>query len=174
MRSEEIRRIALIGMPGSGKSTLAALLATRLNHPLLDTDRVFEHTGGTPIRALFAAGQESVFRAWESQWLQQLATLPACVIATGGGMPCQPGAMAQLRAHTLTLWLRVSPTLLWERLSGLNHPIAQGRTYAEFLALAASREPFYAQAHGQLNAERPPEVLLEEVCLRLEALNSCG
>ena len=37
----EVRRIAVVGCSGSGKSTLAAVLAARLELPLLATDAVF-------------------------------------------------------------------------------------------------------------------------------------
>jgi shikimate kinase len=154
-------------MPGSGKSTIGAQLAAQLGLPLLDSDRCFEHAEHRSIRAVFAAREEVLFRAWEMEWLRALPQQPACVIATGGGMVCQPGALALLMSNCLTIWLNADPQLLWHRLQNSDHPMIQGRTQAEFIRLAESRALFYAQAHHQIAADDSPDQVLIRVCQHL-------
>jgi shikimate kinase len=151
------RHIALIGLPSSGKSTLGMRLAQALNRPWLDSDQCFETQNNEKIAAVFAAGQEARFRKWESNWLNTLAQLPAAVISTGGGLPCQTGAMDLLKAHCLTVYLKADLTQIWERLQRLQHPMIQNRNQTEFEVLAKGRLPIYAQADWVISTQDSAE-----------------
>lgn len=152
--------IALIGLPCSGKSTLGRLLAQSLNQPWRDSDLCFEAETGESIAKLFAAGEEPRFRQWERQWLAGLADLPPSVISTGGGLPCQPGALDQLKKSAFTIYLEVDLNLIKSRLRASQHPLLLSRSPAEFEALVESRLLIYAQADYTLKALGTPEQLL--------------
>ncbi|PIQ27982.1 hypothetical protein COW36_03265 [bacterium (Candidatus Blackallbacteria) CG17_big_fil_post_rev_8_21_14_2_50_48_46] len=165
----KILRLALIGLPGSGKSTLGQLLSRALALPLIDSDTCFEKESGRQIAEVFAQGEEPLFRAWERAWLSQLHALPACIISTGGGMPCQAQAMEALKAHCLTIWLQCPTDQIWERLKSLSHPMIRSRNRKAFEDLALQREPFYRQAHWHINAQSTPEELSKHILERLQA-----
>ncbi|MCX6512424.1 MAG: dephospho-CoA kinase, partial [Actinobacteria bacterium] len=59
-------RIALIGMMGSGKSTVAAVLAERLDWPLVDLDAVLEAKSEMSVSEIFTSQGEPAFRALEA------------------------------------------------------------------------------------------------------------
>lgn len=155
--------IALIGLPTSGKSTLGQKLAQALERPWLDSDQCFESESGEKIADLFARGEEARFRQWERNWLAGLAQLPPAVISTGGGLPCQPGALALLKASALTVYLQVDLALLKPRLEAVQHPLLLSRSPAEFAALVESRLPIYAQADQTLQAHGSPQDLLQDL-----------
>ncbi|MBT9547932.1 MAG: shikimate kinase [Candidatus Sericytochromatia bacterium] len=155
------RHIALIGLPSSGKSTLGKCLAEALNRPWLDSDHCFEAESGEKISDLFACGKEPRFRQWEQQWLAGLADLPPSVISTGGGLPCQPGALDQLKKFAYTIYLEVDLKLIKSRLRASQHPLLLSRSPAEFEALVQMRLPIYAQADYTLKAQGTPEELLK-------------
>ena len=79
------RSIVLTGMPGSGKSTLGALLAERLDRPLIDTDAEIIKRAEMPITEIFRTKGETAFRDLESAVIRDLSLRGGAVIATGGG-----------------------------------------------------------------------------------------
>jgi shikimate kinase len=153
--------IAFIGLPCSGKSTLGQMLAQALDRPWCDSDRCFETETGESIAKLFATGEEPRFRQWERHWLAQLTDLPPSVISTGGGLPCQPGALALLKANAFSIYLEVDLTLIQSRLIAAHHPLLLSRSPAEFETLVHTRLPIYAQADFTLKAQGTPEALLK-------------
>ena len=78
-------RLVLVGLPGSGKSTVGRQLARRLGLSFQDSDHVIEQQIGCSIRDFFARMGEEAFRDLEQAVIDDLMTLPPCVIATGGG-----------------------------------------------------------------------------------------
>ena len=72
-------------MPGSGKSTLGALLAERLDRPLIDTDAEIIKRAGMPITEIFRTRGETAFRDLESAVIRDVSLRGGAVIATGGG-----------------------------------------------------------------------------------------
>jgi shikimate kinase len=155
------RHIALIGLPSSGKSTLGKRLAEALKRPWLDSDHCFEAESGEKIAELFVRGEEARFRQWEQNWLEGLSLQPVAVISTGGGLPCQPGALERLKNAAFTIYLEVDLNLIKSRLRASQHPLLLSRSPAEFEALVESRLLIYAQADYTLKALGTPEQLLE-------------
>lgn len=153
--------IALIGLPTSGKSTLGQFLAQALDRPWIDSDRCFEAETGEKIARLFTCGEEPRFRQWEQLWLKRLDQYPPSVISTGGGLPCQPGALELLKTCAFTIYLQVDLEVLRDRLLAAQHPLLLSRSPAEFAALVQTRLPIYAQADYSLLAEGRPEDLLQ-------------
>ncbi len=156
IETRPIHNLALIGFMGAGKSSVGHAVADRLRFDFLDTDELIESQAGKSIAELFAEAGEPAFRERERQVVQQLSQRTRTVIATGGGLPASAQNLADLRAHSLVVYLWASPEMLWERVRFQAHrpllhdpdPLARIRT------LLTARDPFYRQADVLVNTER--------------------
>jgi shikimate kinase len=149
----EHRRAFLLGLPGAGKSTLGRAAAEMLRLPFADLDEAVAEAAGKSVAQIFLEEGEASFRTQERRALESLlARMPHGLIALGGGTPCQPGAMAYLNAHGLTVFLDVPAQIVAERLLPVRglRPLLAAVPPEGMLAyvedLAARRRPFYAQA----------------------------
>ena len=150
-----IRNIALTGFMGVGKSSVGRALADVLHYEFIDTDEVIESNAGKSISRIFVEDGEPMFRALESQIVQQLTTRDRVVISTGGGLAVNPNNLASLKSHALVVCLWASPEAIWERVRHQSHrPILQTTDPpARIRELLAQREPFYKQADVLVNTE---------------------
>ncbi|HHL4077801.1 shikimate kinase [Burkholderia sp. A2] len=82
---ESGRRFCLVGLMGTGKTTVGRHLAERLSIDFVDADALLEARLGYPIRECFARDGEQVFRARESEVIEEIAGRPDVVLSTGGG-----------------------------------------------------------------------------------------
>jgi len=145
-------RIFLIGFMGSGKSTLGAKLARRIGYQYMDMDQLIEETAEMSIPSIFNEHGEEVFRKWEHDILQELCLREKLVIATGGGAPCHSQMMDLMNTHGTTIYIKLSPEALRDRLirSRTERPLIKGKSEAELLefisTLLKKRVPFYKQA----------------------------
>lgn len=136
------KNIILIGMMGSGKTTVGRLLARSLDRELVDTDALIEQREGRSIPDIFAAEGEAYFRALELALCQELSARSGLIIACGGGLPTQDGAIAALKKNGLVFWLDRDPGETYYGLDISGRPLAQaGRE--DFLARYAVRSPIY-------------------------------
>ena len=136
------KNIVLIGMMGSGKTTVGALLAKRLCRPFVDTDALIEEREGRSIPDIFAQNGEDAFRALELKLSQELSGREGLVIACGGGLPMQEGAIAALKQNGLVFWLDRDPVETYDSLNISDRPLAQaGRE--DFIKRYQSRAPVY-------------------------------
>ena len=144
--------VILIGFMGTGKSTVGRLLARRLGRCFVEVDEVITAREGRSIPAIFRQDGEARFRHLEGEALEALAIKSGDVIATGGGLPCQEGRMARLRALGTVIWLKgdVQVALERARRSGAR-PMLTGRSPDELEALYRRREPYYREAHVTLD-----------------------
>lgn len=155
-------RIFLIGFMGSGKSYTGKRLAARLGYPFYDLDALIEQETGRSIPEIFAEAGEEGFRQMERQVLQKTEAFERAVISCGGGTPCFFDNMPWMNARGVTVWLRPSLQVLYQRLRRKPHkrPLLAGLTSAQdwmqFLeAKLAERLPYYGQA--QLTYEQTDE-----------------
>lgn len=76
------------------------------------------------------------------------------VIATGGGLVCQPGMMELLKKHALVVCLWASPETIWERVMHQTHrPLLQvPDPRAEIARLLAARDGHYRQSDVLVNS----------------------
>ena len=145
-------RIFLIGFMGSGKSTLGAQLARRLDYQFMDMDQLIEETSELSVPEIFHEHGEAVFRKWEHDILLELCRRDKLVVSTGGGAPCHSRNMDLMNAHGCTIYLKLAPKALQDRLmrSSTERPLIKGKTETELLAfitkLLEKREKFYKQA----------------------------
>lgn len=147
-----MRTIVLIGFPGSGKSTVGKKLASRLFLPFYDTDVYFSQKYRISIPDFFSQYGENFFRVCEHSVLLELLQKPVCVISAGGGMPCFFNAMDLMRESAVTVYLKMSPKSLFDRLSHSKkeRPLLKGKTPEELNTYIEEtlreREPFYQRA----------------------------
>jgi shikimate kinase len=111
-------KIFLIGFMGSGKSTTGKKLASHLKWTFIDLDEKIENMTGMKIRDIFSEKGEAFFRRTESEVLQEMASESNAVISTGGGTPCFGDNMDFMLRTGITVYLRMTPTRLKNRLAG--------------------------------------------------------
>lgn len=137
-----MKNIVLIGMMGSGKTTVGTLLAKRLKKTLVDTDALLERQTGMTIPEIFAQQGEDYFRSLEMGVAQALALREDLIIACGGGLPTQEGAIAALAETGTVVWLDRDPGEIFDSEDMSARPLAQDGREA-FLERAAQRRPIY-------------------------------
>ena len=144
--------IFIIGFMGCGKTTLGRKLAGRLGYMFMDLDHILEEQAGMSIAKYFSAFGEDAFRRLESDVLQQGTYPENAVISTGGGLPCFFDNMEWMNAHGKTVYIKLSPKTLANRLEQEKNerPLLQdkhGEALVTFIAeKLAQRESFYNQA----------------------------
>jgi shikimate kinase len=106
----------LIGMMGSGKSTVGRLLADRVGRPFYDTDELIEQTGDASIPEIFAGEGESGFRERERWIVEDVASRPPGIVATGGGIILDPANVEAMRRSGTIVLLAVDVEILTRRL----------------------------------------------------------
>lgn len=144
----------------SGKSTLGRAVAEITGVPFVDLDQAVERRVGMSVREIFDTQGEAAFRFLERQLLSEICREGApTIVACGGGLPCQPGAMDEMRSCGLTVWLQPSADRLIDRLmeGRAKRPLLAGiSTRSDMQAFAkkmlAERTPFYAQAQTQFDS----------------------
>ena len=172
------KHIFLIGFMGSGKSTVGILLAERLNLPFLDSDKEIEKKAGKSINEIFSQEGEATFREMEMDFLQELKSIEASVIAVGGGLPASENALPLMREMGLVIYLNTSLLTLLKRLRGEKEqrPLLKDLSDAEFHPfvedLLSQRVHFYKQAKLIMPNERNnPNELVEKLEKELVKLN---
>lgn len=145
----EQRSIALVGLMGVGKTSVGRRLAQRLRLAFVDSDAEIERAAGLAIREIFERFGEARFREGERRTIARLVAGPPCVIATGGGAFVDAGTRALILERCVAVWLDADLDTLTERVSRCDQrPLLRGGNPREALAaLAAARNPIYAQAH---------------------------
>ena len=165
-----MKTIVLVGFPGSGKSTVGKRLASRLSLPFFDTDSYFSQKYRISIPDFFLKYGEDFFRICENSVLKELLQLPPCVISAGGGTPCYFGAMELMNSSAITVYLKLSPKSLLDRLSHSKkeRPLLMGKTPEELSEYIENtllqREVFYQQALLSVKGENMDlDMLIEKI-----------
>jgi shikimate kinase len=151
---------------GAGKTVVGALIAQRTGANFHDLDLMIEDEAGMAISDMFATRSEAAFRTIESRLLPT-ALEPGAVVALGGGTPIDERNWVLIREHAMTVYLRATFDVLWDRISGLTvRPLASGRPRAKLEVLFEQRRPRYEQADHTVDANGPLDSVVTEV-LRL-------
>ncbi len=152
-------RIFLTGYMGAGKTTLGKLLARKMNVSFIDLDWYMEERFHKSISELFIEKGEQGFRELERSMLHEVAAFEDVVVSTGGGAPCFFDNMEFMNAHGTTVFLDVSPDVLFARLriAKQQRPILQNKTDEELkqyiVEMLQRRLPFYSKALYIFNAD---------------------
>lgn len=147
-----VSKIYLIGFMGSGKTTVGRKLASRLNWSFIDLDDRIQLKAGMEIMEIFAKKGESGFREIESEVLRSLSTEFNTVISTGGGSPCFDENMDYMLGSGLTIYLKMTPVQLKNRLLRSSHerPLIKSITIDELQGFIekklSEREKWYSRA----------------------------
>jgi shikimate kinase len=163
-----IPSVILVGFMGAGKSTVGRALARRLGRCFVETDDIIAAREGCPIPEIFRRDGEARFRQLEGETLEALALKSRDVVATGGGLPCRAGRMAQLRQLGTVIWLKgdLEVTLERARRTGAR-PMLAGRAPEDIEALYRQREPYYREAHLTVDTTG---LTVDQVVARIGAL----
>lgn len=137
-----MKNIVLIGMMGSGKTTVGELLAPRLKRALVDTDSLIACREGMTIPEIFESQGEGYFRSVEAGVAQALSLRSDLIVACGGGLPLQEGAMTALKESGWVIYLDRDPGEIYDSADLSDRPLAQNGREA-FVTLAGERRPVY-------------------------------
>lgn len=110
--------IVLIGMPGCGKSTVGVLLAKTLLYHFVDTDLLIQHACQKSLCDILSAEGLDRFKAIENRVLCGLHC-DNSVIATGGSAVYGAEAMAHLKQHAVTVYLKLTPAAITTRIQNI-------------------------------------------------------
>ena len=113
---ENVKRYILIGFMGAGKTYLGKQLAENLNLPFIDSDEEIEKEYNSTIKEIFEKEGEEAFRLKEQKFILNLRNKGSFVLSTGGGMPCFSKNMDLLNEMGNTIYLKLSPSVLAQRL----------------------------------------------------------
>ena len=139
------RRIYLVGFMAAGKSSVGRRVAERLDLPFVDLDDEIERTSGRTIRALFEESGEAAFREREAAFLAATESLPAAVVATGGGCFAREENRRRVARLGTAVFLDVPLATVRARLKGkTDRPLFQSEE--QLGSLFAERSPFYRMA----------------------------
>ena len=147
----------LVGFMGCGKTTWSRKLAAKLGYEFIDLDHALEANVGMSIAEYFSSFGEDAFRQMESDLLKQTEYPENVVVSTGGGLPCFFDNMDWMNANGKTLYVKLSPKTLADRLENSKtvRPVLQGKKgddLVEFITgKLAEREAFYLKAHHHVD-----------------------
>ena len=154
----------LAGMMGTGKTTVGALVAERLQRPLLDTDAIVMESTGRTIPELFDES-EWLFRAHERSAVVVAAAHDDAVVATGGGAVLDAANREVMRSSGTVVVLAAPAVEIIERIADQpgTRPLADDVGAIE--RLIGERAAVYAAVadHRVDTAGKPPDAVAQEV-----------
>lgn len=150
--------IVLVGLMGVGKSTVGRRLAARLNVPFADADHEIEIAADMSVGEIFEKFGEPYFRDGERRVIARLVDGTPKVIATGGGAFINDVTRAMILDQAIAIWLDAPTRVLADRVRRRDtRPLLRDRDPQEVLdALAAARNPIYAQAPIRIASDQAP------------------
>lgn len=160
--------IFLIGPRGCGKTTIGNALARLCQYRFIDTDQALLAREQRTVAAIVQQEGWERFRELESEVLK-IATQPATVIATGGGMILAAGNRQHMREQGRVIYLQVPVPLLVERLAASpeaeQRPTLTGKSLCEEVSeVLAQREALYrATAHDIVDATQMPDDVARQI-----------
>ena len=153
----------LVGFMGCGKSTVARGLAKLSGWEFVDLDaRVCELAGAESVAEIFERSGEEEFRRLERLAVDMLSPTSRTIVATGGGAPCYGDNMERFMALGTTVYLKMSPLALRDRLLHVRvvRPKIVGMSPEQLLDyvtdLLAEREKFYSRARVIIDCDDVP------------------
>lgn len=115
---DAVKNVVLIGYRGTGKTAVGRVLARKLRYSFIDTDAMIEARAGSTISRLVEKEGWPRFRELEREVLRDLRPVEGAVIATGGGVPEDPGNLEILPGLGRVVWLTAQNGEILKRLAG--------------------------------------------------------
>lgn len=160
-------RLYLVGLMAVGKTTVGRLLARALDWDFVDTDQLIESRAGADIPWIFDVEGEVGFRDREQAVLEDVATQPELVIATGGGIVTRAANRAVLSRSGTVLFLDSTVDRLIERTRRDNkRPLLKGQNRREVLSrLHRERAPLYHEVadYRFVTDRQGPKILARKI-----------
>ncbi len=155
--------IVLVGFMGCGKSSTARYISKQYNLKFVDTDRLIEKKTHMTIKEIFEKKGENYFRNLERTILKtNIEFCKNCVIATGGGLPCQFDNMNILKKIGWVFWLKIDFDDIKNRLKNRsNRPLFNDNQKAK--ELFNLRTNCYTKAHFHIDANNSLEIVVEKI-----------
>lgn len=167
------QHIFLVGPMGVGKSTIGRLLATEINLPFYDSDRIIEQRTGADIPWIFDVEGEAGFRLRETNVLRDLVAGSPAVISTGGGIILHAENCNLMASTGFVCYLIASIEQLVERTSrDKKRPLLQvDNPKARIVELLGTRDSLYRKvADCTINTDRlSPKLVASEIIAALNA-----
>ncbi len=121
MEMRKMRSVILMGIKHCGKSTQGRLLSKKLSLPFFDTDTLIEEATGKSPRQIYNECGADAFKKAELEACEKLsdelcAKGTSAVIATGGGICTNPGAVEKLKALGRCVFLIADEKLAADRI----------------------------------------------------------
>lgn len=164
--------VVLVGLMGAGKSTVGKRLAGALGIDFVDSDNEIAEAAGCSISEIFETYGETMFRDLEKRVLTRLLSSAPCVIATGGGAFMNEDIREEIKARTLSIWLRADLDVLVERVSRRDtRPLLKTGDKREILQrLMDERYPVYAEADITIDSNSGPhDTVVSDILKMLES-----
>lgn len=132
---------------GSGKSAVGRQLARMLHLTFVDSDDEIESRTGVDIPFIFEKEGEEGFRKREVRVIDDLSTMEAVVLATGGGAILDADSRSRLGARGFVIYLYTTVEQQLERTQkGRDRPLLENGDRKQILdALMATRDPLYRE-----------------------------
>ncbi len=149
--------VYIIGFMGSGKSTAGKKLAATMGWSFIDLDKKVEERIGKTIPQVFSEFGEDYFRKIETEVLRSMRYQKKAIISTGGGAPCHSENMEFMLDTGLTVYLRLTPVQLRNRLSAAKgeRPLIKNLGSEDLLSFIENklhvREECYSRAEIQID-----------------------
>jgi shikimate kinase/3-dehydroquinate synthase len=163
--------IVLIGLSGCGKSSVAPLLASRIGRGWVDTDAEVEARLHMTVARAFAELGEVSFRAEERRAAEvALSTVEPLVIAAGGGLVAQPGALDVLERRATVVMLDAPDSELAARMGAgaAERPLLADGPAGALRQLRAVRTAVHGRAQLRVaTGGRTPEEVAEAIASAL-------
>lgn len=150
--------IVLVGLMGVGKTTVGKRLAHYLGLHFVDADAEIEKAADMTVSEMFERYGEEAFRDGERRVISRLLGTKPMVLATGGGAFMNAETRKLIQEKALSIWLDADVKILADRVSRRDtRPLLRGKDPLVVLsALAAQRNPIYAEAHIHVKSNRAP------------------
>lgn len=160
--------IFLVGFMGCGKTTVGQILADRLDWSFIDLDERISVSAERSIPEIFDDGGEAAFREAERQALEDVVSVNANVVATGGGLfQASENRRTIVDSGGWSVFLDVPWTVLEKRMGGNDSGRPMWRSPAAARELYEQRLATYRMADAvvKIRSRQAAADVAEEIIL---------